>query len=88
MGNSSSSDINTFLDSTQVSPVLKKPIRISETMTVVPITEPIIKKLHIDEEIWFEEIPTSEGILLKISSRMIGSNRDASTSKEAKEVST
>jgi hypothetical protein len=66
--NTSSSDIKGLPDSNNRNPILKRLIRISDTMGVVPIPDSVIKKLHIDEECtWFEVIPTSEGILLKIS---------------------
>jgi hypothetical protein len=69
MTTSSPSDINTFVDSTNENRVLKKLVRISGTMAVLPIPDSIIKKLDIDDDTWFEEILTSEGILLKISRR-------------------
>jgi len=68
MNNPSSSDI-TFVNSSNENRVLKKLVRISETMAVLPIPDSIIKKLEIDDDTWFEEILTSEGILLKISRR-------------------
>ena len=50
---------------------MKKPIRVANA-TVVVIHESIVHQLHIDENTWFEEIPTSQGIFLKISSKEIG----------------
>jgi|GEM_PF-7057749 len=58
--------------------ILKRLIRISDTMAVLPFPDSIIKELHIDEDTWFEVIPTNEGILLKISSKKTGSAPDAS----------
>ncbi|MFZ0510582.1 MAG: hypothetical protein WAM14_03160 [Candidatus Nitrosopolaris sp.] len=65
---SSSSNIKGLSDSdNKENSIWKKPIRISNMMVVV-IQESIVQKLQIDEEyVWFEEIPTSEGIFLKIS---------------------
>ena len=56
-------------------PIWKKPHRISSDMMVVAIPESIVQRLQIDEQrTWFEEIPTSEGIFLKISSKEIPSH--------------
>lgn len=66
--------------------ILKKLIRIG-TMAVVPLPDSVLP-IDEDEECWLEIIPTSEGILLKVSSKMIGSTHDASKSGEAKEMST
>jgi hypothetical protein len=44
----------------------KKAIRVGPLL-LVPIHAPIAKELRIDETSWLEEIPTSEGILLKVS---------------------
>ena len=60
-------------DSNNKNPIWKKPHRISPDTMVVAIPESIVQQLHIDDECtWFEEIPTSEGIFLKISSKEIG----------------
>ena len=64
MGNSSSDNIK--------NPILKKAIRISDTMVIVPIHESIAKEQQIDEETWFEQISTNGGIFLKISSMKVG----------------
>ena len=79
------------------SPILKKPIRVSDTMVVVPIhespilkkpiDESLVKKLPINEETWFEEIPTSEGIFLRIASRKIGSCHDVIEKQTGQESS-
>jgi hypothetical protein len=48
---------------------LKKAHRIS-SKTLVVIDETIVQELSIDEEnTWFEQIPTKDGILLKIQKR-------------------
>jgi hypothetical protein len=48
---------------------LKKAHRISGK-TLVVIDEALVKELSIDEEnTWFEQVPTEEGILLKIQKR-------------------
>ncbi|MFZ0510815.1 MAG: hypothetical protein WAM14_04345 [Candidatus Nitrosopolaris sp.] len=71
-----SSNIKGFPDS---NPICKKVIRVGDqpSAMVVVLHESIVKQLHIDEECWFEEIPTSEGILLKISSKKIESFRSS-----------
>jgi hypothetical protein len=54
-------------DSNNDNTIWKKPIRIGQVV-LAPIAESLVKKLEIDEKYtWFEEIPTSEGILLKIT---------------------
>ena len=69
MSSPSFSDINTFVNSSNGKPVLKKLIRVG-AVALVPIHEPLLKELHIDEACtWFEEKTTSEGILLKITRR-------------------
>jgi|SRR5215469_2657621 len=52
-------------------PICRQPILIGDTM-FLPIPEPIAQQLHIDEHCWLEQIPTSEGIFLKILSKEIG----------------
>jgi hypothetical protein len=72
---SSFSNIKSLPDS---NPILKKIIRIGDqppTMVVV-LHESIVEQLDIDEQCWFEQIPTSEGIF-KISSMKIASSDDA-----------
>jgi hypothetical protein len=70
---SPASNINGLANSNNKNPIWKKPHRISPNMMVVAIPESIVQQLHIDEQqTWFEEIPTSEGIFLKISSKEIG----------------
>jgi hypothetical protein len=60
-------------DSNNKKPICKKPIRISHDMMVVAIPESIVQQLHIDEQrTWFQEIVTSEVIILKILSKEIG----------------
>jgi hypothetical protein len=66
MTTSSSSNIK-VPDRNNRDPVLKKLIRIG-SVVVVPIPEPLLNELNIDEECtWFEEVRTIEGILLKVS---------------------
>ena len=67
--NTSSSNINGFPDSNNENSIWKKAIRVGDQRPaiVVVIHESIVQQLHIDEQCWFEEIPTSEGILLRIS---------------------
>jgi hypothetical protein len=49
-------------------PIWKKAIRIGDQRpaTVVIIDESIVQQLHINEKCWFEQIPTSQGIFLKL----------------------
>ncbi|MGB8935129.1 MAG: hypothetical protein WCC17_08495 [Candidatus Nitrosopolaris sp.] len=63
MTSSTSSNIKGLPDS---NPILKKGIRVADMMFVA-IPESIVRELQIDEQVWFEEIPTSGGIFLKIS---------------------
>jgi hypothetical protein len=57
-------------DSNNKSRIWKKVICVggepARTMVVI-IHDSIVKQLHIDENCWFEEIPTSEGVVLKLS---------------------
>jgi hypothetical protein len=61
MNNSTSNDIK--------GPICKKVFLIGDNppVMVAVLHEDIAKQLHIDENTWFEEIATSDGILLKIS---------------------
>jgi hypothetical protein len=72
MNNPSSSNINSK------NPILKKVIRVGDNphAMVAVIDGSIATQLHIDETTWVEEILTSDGILLKVSSKKIGSSRD------------
>ncbi|MGB6533809.1 MAG: hypothetical protein WBF33_37480 [Candidatus Nitrosopolaris sp.] len=72
MNTSSSSNINRLSDSHNKNPIRKKPIRVGDMMFLA-IPDSIVEKLHIDEDSWFEQIPTIEGIFLKISSKEIPS---------------
>lgn len=55
------------IDSVKKKPIWKKAIRVGP-LVLVRIHESILNELHIDEtSSWFEEILTSEGILLKVS---------------------
>ncbi len=69
-----SSGIKGLTDTNNVDSIWKKPIRISDNMTVVAIPESVVQQLHIDEQrTWFQVIVTSEGeIILKIFSKEIG----------------
>jgi hypothetical protein len=59
-------------DSNNSDSVWKKPIRISPSLMVVAIPESIVQLLHLDDQrTWFEQIPTREGLFLKISSKEI-----------------
>ena len=70
----SSSNIKNLTDSNTRNPIWKKVIRFGDQppVMVAVIHESIVQDLHINENTWFEEIPTSEGIFLKISSKEIG----------------
>lgn len=70
----SSSNIKNLADSNNKNPILKKVIRFGgqPPVMVAVIHESIIQDLHINENTWFEEIPTETGIILKISSKEIG----------------
>jgi hypothetical protein len=70
MTTSSSDNIN--------SPILTKVFLIGDNppVTVVVLHESIATQLHIDETTWVEEILTTDGILLKVSSKKIGSSHD------------
>jgi hypothetical protein len=51
-------------------PIRKKIIPVGggdDTAMVVLIDESIVKQLLIDENCWMEQIPTNEGVLLKVS---------------------
>jgi hypothetical protein len=50
-------------------PILKKVIRVGDQprMMLVALHESIVEQLAIDEQCWFEQIATSEEIILKIS---------------------
>ena len=49
----------------------KRPYRIADKIIIV-LDESLIKKLEIDEEhVWFEQIATENGILLKITNCLI-----------------
>jgi len=62
-------NINTLPDPSNENPIRKKVICIGGQphAMVVFIHDSIVKQLHIDEECWFEEIPVTNGIFLKIS---------------------
>jgi hypothetical protein len=70
----SSSNIKNLTDSDTKNPIWKKVIRIGDeqppTMVVV-LHKTIVEQLDIDEQCWFEQIPTGGGeILLKIVKEM------------------
>jgi hypothetical protein len=72
----SSSNIKGLTGSNKENPIFKKAIRIGDEqppVIVAVIHESIVQDLHINENTWFEEIPTSEGIFLKLSSEEIPS---------------
>jgi hypothetical protein len=56
-------------DSNNKNPIWKKVICVGDEppAMVAVIDESIVKQLNIDEKCWLEEIPTSEGIFLRIS---------------------
>jgi hypothetical protein len=67
MSDPSSYNLNTLPDSTNENPIRKKAICVGQPPTIVAVIhDSIVKKLHIDEECWFEEIPMKDGIFLKI----------------------
>jgi hypothetical protein len=67
MSTSSSSHINEVPNSNKKNSIWKKAIRVGP-LVLVPLHESIVKELHIDEtSSWFEEVSTSEGILLRVS---------------------
>jgi hypothetical protein len=59
-----SSNIKELPDSNNKNPIMKRFIPISDTMGVLPIPESIIKKLNIDDDTWFEEIPLNTKTIL------------------------
>lgn len=61
-------------DSSNKNPILKKVIPVGENppAMLVVLHESIVKAFAIDQECWLEQIPTSEGILLKITRRVTG----------------
>jgi len=63
MNNSSSDNIK------NKNPIWKKVICVGDKppTIVVVIDESIVKRLDIDEKCWFEEIPTIDGVVLKLS---------------------
>jgi hypothetical protein len=61
-----SSNIKTIPDRHNKRPVWKKFFRVGDAMVAI-IDESIVELMQIDEDCWLQEIPTSEGILLKIS---------------------
>lgn len=63
-------------DSSRQNPILKKVIPLGEkpTAMLVVLHESIVRQFHIDEQCWLEEIPTSEGILLKIRRTCAGAD--------------
>lgn len=71
----SSSSIKDFPHSNNKGTIWKKLILVGDTM-FLPIHESIIQQLHIDEQCWLEQVPTSEGIFLKISSKKIEPSHD------------
>ena len=75
MNNASSSNINIR------NSIWKKAIRVG-TMVLVPIPEPIVKRLHLDvEHIWFDLVPVRGGIFLKIASKKIECERQRGQEK-------
>ena len=66
MTRDTSSNIKTVPHTHNKRPVWRKVFRVGDAMVVI-IDESIVELLQIDEDCWVEEIPTSEGILLKIS---------------------
>jgi hypothetical protein len=74
--NTTSPNIKRLLDSNGNS-IYHHAIRIGPNAMVVMLDESIVKKLCIDEQdTWFEQIPTSRGIFLAISSKKIESSHD------------
>ena len=61
-------DMNNSTSDNIKSPICKKVFLIGD-MIVAVVHDSIAKELQIDENTWFEEIATSEGIFLKISRR-------------------
>ncbi|MGC2682225.1 MAG: hypothetical protein WA323_10180 [Candidatus Nitrosopolaris sp.] len=66
------SNIKSLPDSDTKNPIWKKVIRFGDQppVMVAVIHESIVQDLHINENTWFEEIPTSQGIFLKISPKI------------------
>jgi hypothetical protein len=55
--------------------VWKKPARLSPTAVGIVIPQSLVELLHIDDErTWVEEIPTNEGLLLRIVNGMPSSH--------------
>jgi hypothetical protein len=76
----SSSNIKGYPNSDK-NPIWKKPIRISDNITVIAIPESIVQKLEIDEDTWFELTATIGEIILKISSKKVGSSNIVEASR-------
>ncbi|MFZ0510893.1 MAG: hypothetical protein WAM14_04735 [Candidatus Nitrosopolaris sp.] len=74
MNTSPSYNIKCIADSNNENSIYHPAIRVGANAMVVIIDESIVQKLHINEECWFEQIPTSDGIILRISSKKVVSS--------------